>query len=727
MKIKRKLAIILLIFFINLSPISLSSLFNNSQAVVSQDINFDQEWTTDQVIDKVVTIRAGVTLTVRSGVTLTFDSGSINVLGKMVISGTSENPVKMRRSENSASYSVAVSPGGNLVMRNVDMSGAGAGVFQVQNKTYLNTAYAAYQGGIHMKGGSLDAQGCNFHDNDVAIYVNNNSTGKVVVNRSKFSNNKLLDVAFEDRLQSDIINFKYNWWGNASGPQETCEVYGTEKYCYYDKIGGSVDFSDWLREENFHDPVIIVPGIMGSWKLTNGGELKLDPIFGTYDDLVEIFEKNGYEKGKDLFEFPYQWRDSNVNNAKLLHDKIAEIKQEKNWPKVDLVAHSMGGLMAREYIESSYYKNDIDQLVTMGTPHAGSPEDYLIWDGGSMPPSSSAIIGYISKLVFKQEAEEAGYDNIFDYLHKMPIKSVQELLPTYDYLYDVESNKLRSYLNGESYPKNIFLDNLNLPSNKNKLGNVEVTNITGKLKSNKTINKIRVERPSSSEDDIWAHGKPENYDSLFGDHGLEYGSGDGTVPAESAEKISSDRKIELAAAHSELPSEGAATAYSILAGKNPQVSVNKTLIGNMLAIFGFSPIDIQVISPSGLKYGKDFENDKSFKNINGSYYTGFDTENEFITIPNPEEGKYRIVTQGTEEGGDYRIEVSNVSRNDDAGQVTASTVAISGIATPEKIEESKVEVSGDLVVKENLDILAPSTSNSLEGILGTNDWHTSDV
>ncbi|NTW27569.1 MAG: hypothetical protein HGA36_04550, partial [Candidatus Moranbacteria bacterium] len=42
-------------------------------------------------------------------------------------------------------------------------------------------------------------------------------------------------------------------------------------------------------------------------------------------------------------------------------------------------------------------------------------------------------------------------------------------------------------------------------------------------------------------------------------------------------------------------------------------------------------------------------------------------------------------------------------------------------------EESKVEVSGDLVVKENLDILAPSTSNSLEGILGTNDWHTSDV
>ena len=32
----------------------------------------------------------------------------------------------------------------------------------------------------------------------------------------------------------------------------------------------------------------------------------------------------------------------------------------------------MGGLLAREYIESDYYEDDIDQLITIGTPHLGS-------------------------------------------------------------------------------------------------------------------------------------------------------------------------------------------------------------------------------------------------------------------------------------------------------------------------------------------------------------------
>ena len=48
--------------------------------------------------------------------------------------------------------------------------------------------------------------------------------------------------------------------------------------------------------------------------------------------------------------------------------------------QVDLVSHSMGGLMSRGYSQQSYYKNEnnymegyIHRLITIGTPHYGAP------------------------------------------------------------------------------------------------------------------------------------------------------------------------------------------------------------------------------------------------------------------------------------------------------------------------------------------------------------------
>lgn len=40
--------------------------------------------------------------------------------------------------------------------------------------------------------------------------------------------------------------------------------------------------------------------------------------------------------------------------------------------KVDLVAHSMGGILARKYIQSDTYPNTLNRLITIETPHSGS-------------------------------------------------------------------------------------------------------------------------------------------------------------------------------------------------------------------------------------------------------------------------------------------------------------------------------------------------------------------
>ena len=78
--------------------------------------------------------------------------------------------------------------------------------------------------------------------------------------------------------------------------------------------------------------------------------------------------------------------------AKNLAEEIEVIKEKENVSKVDIVAHSMGGLVARAYIESGdfggdLYKNDVRKLIMLGTPNHG-----VIW-------------AWLSKLIPGWEAE----------------------------------------------------------------------------------------------------------------------------------------------------------------------------------------------------------------------------------------------------------------------------------------------------------------------------------
>ncbi len=64
-------------------------------------------------------------------------------------------------------------------------------------------------------------------------------------------------------------------------------------------------------------------------------------------------------------------------NAYVLPTNIKKVKdyiQKKGYTvsKVDVVGHSMGGILSRLYLQSSYYDNNIHKLITVNTPHSGS-------------------------------------------------------------------------------------------------------------------------------------------------------------------------------------------------------------------------------------------------------------------------------------------------------------------------------------------------------------------
>lgn len=159
-------------------------------------------------------------------------------------------------------------------------------------------------------------------------------------------------------------------------------------------------------------PVLLVPGIMGStvgdflqtyprlppliptWDRGGGFEI-LDPAYKlgwhgkkilgvTYTrGLVLKLEEQGYKPGITLFEVPYDWSLSvPAVRDQYLRPWIEEAKRKSGMNQVDIIAHSMGGLVARSYIQSPSYNQDVRKLAMVGTPSEGADNVYYIWEGG---------------------------------------------------------------------------------------------------------------------------------------------------------------------------------------------------------------------------------------------------------------------------------------------------------------------------------------------------------
>ena len=162
-------------------------------------------------------------------------------------------------------------------------------------------------------------------------------------------------------------------------------------------------------------PVIFIPGIGGS-VLSNGNDeiwpglaenhyqLSLDPYseyFQTsnslipsdvirpllYESLISSLKDAGYVEGgvsPTLFIFPYDWRKSNAVNSALLKDKILEIREKHPDSKVNIVAHSMGGVLARRYIldNPDPDSHHVDKLITIGSPWLGAPKAINVLETG---------------------------------------------------------------------------------------------------------------------------------------------------------------------------------------------------------------------------------------------------------------------------------------------------------------------------------------------------------
>ncbi len=165
------------------------------------------------------------------------------------------------------------------------------------------------------------------------------------------------------------------------------------------------------------NPVLIVPGLMGT-EMKNGDELlwaniprmlidssdsfmdslafnpsltplnsnlqlteiiRQKPLTDYTNGLIGEFKNQGYIEGQTLFTFPYDWRygvsaknADGKTNSDLLAQKIQDIMAQTGSDKVDVVAHSMGGLIVKKYVMDHSIASHIGKAVFVGVPELGS-------------------------------------------------------------------------------------------------------------------------------------------------------------------------------------------------------------------------------------------------------------------------------------------------------------------------------------------------------------------
>ncbi len=274
---------------------------------------------------------------------------------------------------------------------------------------------------------------------------------------------------------------------------------------------------------------VIIPGT-GDWHFGVAGIV--------YKPFITLLEKElGLIEGTNLFISYYDWRKPIRHSAKhYLYETIQKAKEVSKQKKVNIICHSMGGLVSRTYAQSFYYKNDIDQIIMMCTPNAGSPPNLSYWTGGSLPITSGEKFNLVRLYMeaYLWLLPKIHHTNELTAIHHY-FKGLHDIVPSHSFgsylLCKQSSNGYTPIPYDSMKTQNNILDNLNSKPKKLKKRKIAVTLIAGI--GEETIEYFEVV-PSSSKKD-WIDGKVIN--------ALKTEAGDGNAVLKSVFAIDGEKHV----------------------------------------------------------------------------------------------------------------------------------------------------------------------------------------
>jgi len=192
--------------------------------------------------------------------------------------------------------------------------------------------------------------------------------------------------------------------------------------------------------------VVMIPGLGGSWNKDAILHCKADNYTGTwtswpaadkvYSPIINALNASGFTAKP----FYYDWRKQIPDTAPLLTNFINTSVAPNE--KVDIVGHSMGGLVGRAYVEHEAGNNKADKFMMVGTPNKGTLLAYPAWSAGEIWGS---FLWKIAATIATKSCKSIGLSDREIVQRFMP--SAQNMLPTFDYLKDLKTGTTKPVTN----------------------------------------------------------------------------------------------------------------------------------------------------------------------------------------------------------------------------------------------------------------------------------------
>lgn len=206
-------------------------------------------------------------------------------------------------------------------------------------------------------------------------------------------------------------------------------------------------------------PIVFLPGLGASFNFkemfsgtSDSSGWQMTPGAKVYNNLLKAFEGN-----PNFYVFYYDWRKPVLESAQKLNDFVKNsIKPWNN--KVNLVGHSLGGLVERTCIQKTENNCYVDKLITIGSPHSGAVQVYPVVEAGEIWGNNIVDTGLELLIHYYQKPGETRRETatriapvafdllpIFDYLKKdgvpLPWAGLSAQNPLLPYLQDFSSLK----------------------------------------------------------------------------------------------------------------------------------------------------------------------------------------------------------------------------------------------------------------------------------------------
>ncbi|HKB88222.1 MAG TPA: alpha/beta fold hydrolase [Patescibacteria group bacterium] len=369
---------------------------------------------------------------------------------------------------------------------------------------------------------------------DITGAINPNTFWIGICNDANICNSSAANYTNDGDFSVNFIDINSQWfdiWGNCAG-FGTCSITGA--YLYDVSIGSTPTPTPTLVPTNTPTPtstpiatptatstptsipvtkVFFIPGFGASWNASAFASCIQDNdpshwslasyATNVYNGILTTLASSGWT----TIPFYYDWRQIISNNSSVLTSFVNG--RIGNNEKFNLVGHSMGGLVARQYLEDTSGQK-INKLLTAGSPHQGIPTAYPAWSAGDIWQDN--FITKIAMTLYLKHCAGVFTDDRTAVQQNIP--SVNNLLPIFNYLKNTKSVIFKDW-------SSMIVKNYWHNSNDYDSHGVETETLSGYGFS--TLQEIQIKDPSKTDikNGDWLDGKPS---------GKIYSTnGDGTV------------------------------------------------------------------------------------------------------------------------------------------------------------------------------------------------------